>query len=81
MFIKTDVPKWIRKKGAIPTAGFVVPGANHHAAVYNNYPDRYVAMFARADIQILGLFELREHWWRKTLCRRRVRLFAGNNAG
>ncbi len=78
MFIKTDVPMWIRKKCAIPAAGFVVPGADHHAAVYNNYPNRYIAMIARADIEILGLFELRQHRWRKTLCRRSVRPFAGN---
>ena len=81
MFIKTDVPKRIRKKGAIPAVRFVIPGADHHAAAYNNYPDMYEAMIARADIEILGLFELRQHWWRKTLCRRSVRLFAGNNAG
>lgn len=69
MFGNPDVSQRLRNEGAIPAAGFVVPGSDHHAAIYNNYPDWYIAMIARADIQILGLFQLRQQLWRKSLCR------------
>ena len=60
MFIKTDAPKRIARKARYQPLGLSFQERTTTRPSDNNYPDRYVAMIARADIQIFGLFELRQ---------------------
>jgi len=65
-----DVSQRLRKESAIPAVGLIVPGADHHAARDNNYPDAYKPMVACADGQVFCGFKPGKDTRRKKFCRR-----------